>query len=83
MERFFRVPNSVFNLELSSSEILVLIYLYRCQNNSIAFPSYATIARNCHLKRLTCIRVVKMLEEMSIIQIVRQTGRVNHYLVSI
>ena len=83
MKEFFRVPNSVFNLRISSSEKLVLIYLYRCGNNSIAHPSYATIAGNCDLNRRTAIRAITQLEELGMISVERTNKRVNRYVVLI
>ena len=81
MRAFFRVPNSVFNLRISSSEKLVLIYLYRLQHNGIAFPSLTTMSRNCQLHRDTIIELTKQLEGLGLISVERVTGKVNHYTI--
>jgi len=82
MKEYFKVPNKVFNLKLTLSELVILIYIYRCSNNSKAFPSYTTIAENCHISRRTAIRVILSLESKNIIKIDRTNRKVNHYLVT-
>ena len=82
MDNYFRVPNSVFDLGLSASELIVLIYLYRCQNNkSDAFPSYSTIAKQCNIDRRTAIRVINSLIDTGLIR-KKLIGRVNHYRIN-
>ena len=78
MDKYFRVPNNIFSLSLTASETLVLIYIMRCANNGVAFPSYATIARNCKVDRHTAIRCVRKLEG-KYLNISRLRGQVNHY----
>ncbi len=79
MEQYFRVPNKIFNLPLSASETLVLIYLLRCSNNGNAFPSYTTIAHACKINRSTAIRCIRNLKPY--LYISRPNHSVNHYKV--
>jgi len=82
MQNYFRVPNSVFDLGVSTSALVVLIYLYRCQNNkSEAFPSYNTIAKKCNIERRTAIRVINSLIDRGLIR-KKLIGRVNHYRIN-
>jgi len=83
MKEYFKVSNRVFNLKLTLSELVILIYIYRCSNNSKAFPSYSTIAKNCHISRRTAIRVILSLESKNIIQIDRTNRKANRYLVTL
>jgi DNA-binding MarR family transcriptional regulator len=79
MHNYFRVPNSVFDLGLSASELVVLMYLYRCHNNKDdCWPSYVDIASKCSITRRNVINVIRSLNEMGLIGKERQ-GRKNHY----
>lgn len=61
-KNYFKVPNDVFTAGLNKYELLVLIYLCRCQNNKeFAFPSYETIAKCCCISRRKAITTVKNL----------------------
>ena len=81
MPGFFRTPNSVFDMGLTSSELLVLVYLCRCASNKTgsAFPSYTTIAKRCHISRRTAIVAIKSLEAKHIIKIERHFKQPNVY----
>jgi len=81
MREYFRTHNRVFQHNITSSELLVLIYLYRCQNKGIAFPSYTTIARNCHISQRTAITAIKGLEKKGIISVERQGRKSNRYAI--
>lgn len=83
MDNYFRVPNEVFTLGLSASELIVLVYLYRCHNNrDDCWPSYPDIAAKCRIDRHTAIRAINRLAGMGIITKDRQ-GRKNHYKIKI
>ena len=82
MKGYFRVPNSVFNLKLTRIELVALIYLYRCSNNSDAFPSHSTIAKNCKMSDRSVARVIKTLESKGLIKVQRHHRKVNHYSVT-
>lgn len=81
MREYFRVPNKVFTLGLTHYELVVLMYLFRCSNNSVAFPSYSTISRCCKIGRRATINAIKSLEQRNFIKVDRQVRKVNHYLV--
>jgi len=81
MKGYFKVPNSIFNLRISASEFRVLTYICRCRNNSIAYPSYATIARNCCITRNTAITIIKYLEMAGIIKVEREDRKSNRYTI--
>lgn len=69
MEGYFKVPNCLFDANLSQSEKLVLAYIYRCANNNkIAHPSYADIAIKCSITRRTAIRAIRSLVAQGFIQ---------------
>lgn len=77
----FMVPNSIFRAGLTKYELLVLIYLLRCQNNrQIAFPSYQRIAKCCAISKSKAVRVVNGFTKKGILrkQIRPQSYRKNH-----
>ena len=77
---FFQAPNRVFDKTLSSSEKLVIIYLYKCRNTNtkLCNPSYENIASGCSIKRITVIRTINKLTTQGVIRKVR-TGKSNRY----
>jgi predicted transcriptional regulator len=62
---YFQVPNAIFDredLELSSIEKLVYIYLCRCGNHGgKAFPSYQTISNRTGMSKSSVIRAIDNL----------------------
>ncbi|MDD5947430.1 MAG: helix-turn-helix domain-containing protein [Oscillospiraceae bacterium] len=89
MKNFTRIPNSAFNLELSSIEFHVLCYLLKCRNSVTGkcFPSYSRIERDCHISRSSVVKAVKHLEAKSIITVTRnyrkQVMRSNSYEINL
>ena len=83
MNNYFRTPNRVFDLNLTSSEKLVLVYLCRCSNNAVAFPSYSTIANKCSINKRTAIRAIKTLEDKRLIMVIREYNKPNQYIVTL
>lgn len=89
MENFTRIPNSAFNLELSSIEFHVLCYLFKCRNSVTGkcFPSYNRIVSDCHISRSSVVKAVKQLEEKNIITVTRnyrrQVMRSNSYEINL
>ena len=80
-KNYFKVPNSIFGAGLTKYELLVLIYLLRCQNDKqITFPGYDNIAKYCTISRSKARKIVNGLIEKDIIR--KQTGsqsyRKNH-----
>jgi DNA-binding MarR family transcriptional regulator len=56
--------NEIFESDLSSSAILVRLYLARCANGDRqAWPSLNTIARHCRISKPTVIKALRELEE--------------------
>ena len=82
MIRYFKAPNKVFELNLSSSEKLVLFYLLRCGNNGKpAIPSYETIGKNCSISRRSAIRAVSKLKSINLVNYTR-TKKSNIYRIA-
>ena len=77
MKGFVKIPNSAFDLELSSIEFHVLCYLLKCRNSVTGkcFPSYSRIERDCHICRSSVVKAVKQLEEKNIITVTRNYRR--------
>ncbi len=73
MKNFTRIPNSAFDLHLSSIEFHVLCYLLKCRNSVTGkcFPSYSRIERDCHISRSSVVKAVKQLEEKGVITVTR------------
>jgi len=68
-KEFFMVPNSIFEWGLSTSEMVVLIYLLRCadSNTRLCYPSYDKIRKSCKITRSTAIKAIDKLCEHNII----------------
>ena len=85
-KEYFRVPNKIFEIALNKHEILVYIYLVRCDNQkNTAFPKNKTIAKKCGIKKRTVQYTTKSLEDRGIIakqerKIARDWNRSNVYL---
>ena len=69
-KHYYRVPNEVFNLGLSSHEIAVYNYLLRCEDRRTyqCHPSYRTIGRAVQLSENTVRKYVQELEERGLIR---------------
>lgn len=69
--KFFKVPNHVFDLNLTPIEFYVLCYLYKCRNSVTGkcFPSYSKIANECHIARSSVAKAVKSLQEKHILKV--------------
>lgn len=69
MRNFFALPNEVFELMLTPSELAVLCYLVRCADVSgSCFPSIHTIACACRISDNTVRKAVRNLAERKIIK---------------
>ena len=83
MDKYFRVPNKLFDTksDLSASEKLVFVYLCRVTNSKPSgWSSYTTIADKCGITRRTAIRSIKKLLILHYIQI-RRNNTANLYRV--
>lgn len=62
-KEFFMVPNRVFDVGLSTTEIAVFCYLLRCADNEtrLCFPSYTKICETCKISRQSAINAIKVL----------------------
>ena len=78
---WFKTPNRIFQQNLSTSEKLVFVYLCRCGNNAIAFPSYETIGKMCSISRRSAIRAIKALEKNGFIKVQSIYGKSNIYTI--
>ena len=82
---YFPMPKSIFNLGLSSGEILVYLYLMFCEDREIfkCHPSYATIGKAIGMSNNTVKKYVESLENKGLIftehtTIKTQDGRVHN-----
>lgn len=67
---YFMLPNDVFNLMLTPSQLAVFCYLVRCSDKSwTCYPSIPTIAQACRLSENTVRKALKYLNERDIITI--------------
>ena len=84
-KHYYLVPNEVFNLGLSSHEIVVYNYLLRCEDRRTyqCHPSYRTIGKAVQLSENTVRKYVAGLEEKGLIHtepstITTKDGRVRN-----
>lgn len=67
-KNFFKLPNEVFCLMLTTSELAVLSYLARCSDETgTCFPSVHTIATACSISDNTVRKSIRKLEDREII----------------
>lgn len=68
---YFRLPNDIFNLDLSAGEIAVYAFIMRMENRRTytCFPSYKTIGRALKMSKNTVAKYVKSLEEKRLIEV--------------
>ena len=66
---YFPVPNEIFCLELSSGEIAVYAYLFRCENRKTfqCHPSYKTIGNAVGMSKNTVKKYVDSMIEKQLI----------------
>ena len=66
---YFPVPKSIFNLGLTSGEILVYTYLMYCEDRETytCYPSYSTIGEAVNMSNNTVKKHVKGLERKGLI----------------
>jgi predicted transcriptional regulator len=68
IKNFFTLPNEVFCLMLTPSELSVLSYLVRCSDDTgVCFPSVHTIATACSMSDNTVRKSIRKLEGREII----------------
>lgn len=71
---FYKIPNKVFELGLSSNEFLVLTYLLSLSNFEIIHPSKQTIAFKTKLSKRTVDRAVNSLVKRGFLEYKRGYG---------
>ena len=66
---YFPVPKSIFNLGLSSGEILVYMYLMYCEDRQThtCYPSYSTIGEAVNMSNNTVKKYARELEKKGLI----------------
>ena len=66
---YFPVPKNIFNLGLTSGEILVYVYLMYCEDRQThtCYPSYSTIGEAVDMSNNTVKKHVKGLERKGLI----------------
>ena len=66
---YFPVPKSIFNLGLTSGEILVYMYLMYCEDRQThtCYPSYSTIGEAVNMSNNTVKKYVRELEKKGLI----------------
>ena len=68
IKNFFTLPNEVFCLMLTPSELAVLSYFVRCSDDTgICYPSIHTIATACAMSDNTVRKSIRKLEDREII----------------
>ena len=70
LQRYFPLPNSIFDIGLEAGEIAVYAYLLYCEDRKTfqCYPSYKTIGSAVGLSRNTVRKYVMSLEEKRLIK---------------
>ena len=68
---YFRLPNDIFNLDLSAGEIAVYAFILRMENRRTytCFPSYKTIGRALKMSKNTVAKYVHSLADKRLIEL--------------
>ena len=68
---YFRLPNDIFNLDLSAGEIAVYAFILRMENRRTytCFPSYKTIGRALNMSKNTVAKYVHSLADKRLIEL--------------
>lgn len=68
-QRYFQLPNDIFNLGLSDGAILVYTYLMYCEDRKTykCYPSFKTIGKAINRSRNSVSKYVRELEEKRLI----------------
>ena len=64
----------------SSSKVVYSALAYFSNETQKVYPSFETIAELTHLKRITVIKAIRQLEEYHFIEIIKNPGKVNRYI---
>ena len=66
---YFTLPNAIFNIGLSASEIAIYAFLLRMENRKTytCYPSYKTIGRALNMSANTVMKYVRLLEDKELI----------------
>ncbi|WP_246310939.1 helix-turn-helix domain-containing protein [Paenibacillus xylanilyticus] len=76
---FFMAPNEIFDdIDTKTHEKLVYLYLCRCANNAVAFPSFQKIADKCSMSRRKAIDCVDwLIDHELLVKHTRRTDGIN------
>lgn len=68
---YFRLPNDIFNLDLSVGEIAVYAFILHMENRRTytCFPSYKTIGRALNMSKNTVAKYVHSLADKRLIEL--------------
>jgi len=73
---FFKVPNSVFDMDLDLYQRAVLFYLCRCGNQGAkAWPSYETLASKTGMSRRRAVDAIGQLVTQGLVRRIRRTHK--------
>lgn len=69
-QRYFQLPNDIFNLGLSDGAMLVYTYLMYCEDRKTykCYPSFKTIGKAINRSRNSVSKYVRELEEKRLIK---------------
>ena len=78
---FTQIPNDIFKVVETSYQLTIYAYLcYRYNRDyQYAFPSLRTIANDTHVSLSTVRRVIKELEDLKLIKILKFDKKKNNY----
>lgn len=82
---YFLIPHEVFDKTKTVYQAIVLIYLMRCAQlkDGLIYPSYLTIARNCHISVASVHRAVEDLCQLGAINITYRLGDTNLFEITL
>lgn len=72
---YFKAPDAIFDLPISTHAKLVFLFLCRCSNKEgTCFPSLSKIAKACSISKPTAIKAIKEIKAHLLIKVQRIKG---------
>ena len=67
---YFKLPNEIFNMDLSMGEIAVYAFLMRMEDRKTytCYPSFKSIGKALQMRKNTVMKYVRQLEEKELIE---------------
>ena len=78
-ERFFRLPNRIFDVPLDATQFKLYAYLICCSGSKgYCWPSLGTIMRDTGIKKSSLQKALKLLQQRQLIAVYKHRNPCGH-----